>query len=97
MVPCCNKCNKRERLPNKTYCDWIQHLKIVCESRGENHLFKQRKQKILDNFKKHKYPNLNTNEKHAIRVISNSLYKNIKIESDKSLELYKQLDEAFVK
>ena len=46
--------------------------------------------------KKHKYPELNTNEEHAIRVIASSLYENIKTESEKSLDLYKQLDEAFV-
>lgn len=43
------------------------------------------------------YPNLNEEEQHAIRVIANSLYENIKSESSKSLGLYKQLDEAFVK
>lgn len=42
------------------------------------------------------YPHLDEKEKHAIRVIANSLYENIKSESTKSLELYKQLDEAFV-
>jgi len=96
-IPCCKACNKRERLPDKTYCDWEQHLKKICESRSESHLLEKRKGKISDNFKKYDYPVLNTNERHTIRVISNSLYENIKTESDKSLELYKQLDEAFVK
>lgn len=69
----------------------------MCASRNESHLFEKRKQKILDNFAKFNYPDLNQNEQHAIRVIANSLYENIKTESDKSLGLYKQLDEAFVK
>ncbi|MBF4432616.1 HNH endonuclease, partial [Vibrio anguillarum] len=56
-----------------------------------------REMKILGNFEYYNYPKLNENERHAIRVIASSLYKNIKTESDKSLELYKQLDEAFVK
>ena len=53
--------------------------------------------KILSNFEKYNYPRLNEAEQHAIRVIANSLYENIKIESEKSLNMYKQLDEAFVK
>lgn len=97
IVPCCKECNKRERLKDKSYCNWEQHLIKVCESRGEFGEINVRRQKILNNFKKHKYPELNVNEKHAIRVIANSLYENIKTESEKSLNLYKQLDEAFVK
>ncbi|EMH2898130.1 HNH endonuclease [Vibrio parahaemolyticus] len=96
-VPCCKSCNKRERNPDKSYCDWVSHLKLVCEKRGETEVFQSRKQAILDNFKRYDYPNLNENEKHAVRVIAGSLYENIKTESEKSLNLYKQLDEAFVK
>lgn len=97
IIPCCRACNKRERLEDKSYCSWEDHLKRVCERRNEIVQFEVRKQKIIENFCKHNYPNLNTNERHAIRVIANSLYENIKAESDKSLDLYKQLDEAFVK
>lgn len=96
IIPCCKPCNKRERLEDKSYCNWEQHLSKVCESRNEFHLYKRRKAKILKNFKKHNYPKLNVNEQHAIRVIASSLYENIKMESAKSLDLYKQLDEAFV-
>jgi hypothetical protein len=97
IIPCCKECNKRERLEDKSYCNWDQHLTKVCESRGEAAEIAVRKQKIIDNFKKHEYPELNVNEKHAIRVIACSLYDNIKTESEKSLDLYKQLDEAFSK
>lgn len=96
IIPCCKECNKRERLENKAYCNWQQHLAKICKNRGEAVEVEPRKQKILDNFKKHKYPKLNINEQHAIRVIASSLYENIKAESEKSLDLYKQLDEAFV-
>jgi HNH endonuclease len=96
IIPCCKQCNKRERLADKSYCDWDEHLQKICEFRGEQHLYDARKSKITENFKKHNYPNLNINEQHAIRVIASSLYENIKIESEKSLELYKQLDIAFV-
>ena len=96
IVPCCKECNKRERLPDKSYCNWEQHLSKVCAARGEADQEQSRKSKILDNFRKHNYPDLNTNERHAIRVIANSLYENIKTESEKSLDLYRQLDKAFV-
>jgi len=96
IVPCCKACNKRERLEDRSYCNWEQHLSKVCESRSEGHLFNSRKEKITENFRKHGYPTLNVNEQHAIRVIAGSLYENIKTESEKSLDLYKQLDEAFV-
>ena len=96
-IPCCKACNKRQRNDDKSYCGWEKHLEYVCQQRKENNLFASRKQKIIDNFERFSYPNLNQNEQHAIGVIAGSLYENIKTESDKSLSLYKQLDEAFVK
>ncbi len=97
IVPCCKSCNKRERNEDSSYTSWQEHLKKICQSRSEMGQFEGRKQKIISNIKKHKYPELSTNESHAIRVIANSLYDNIKTESEKSLLMYKQLDEAFVK
>jgi hypothetical protein len=44
----------------------------------------------------YQYPQLSEQEKHAIRVIAESLYENIKSESEKSLKMYRSLDEAFV-
>lgn len=97
VVPCCKQCNKRTKLPNKEYCDWETHLKSICESKGEQAEFESRRRKIEENFKRFEYPVLNDNENHAIRVIANSLYENIKTESEKSLSMYKELDKAFVK
>lgn len=97
IVPCCKGCNKRSRVSGSTYCDWKQHLRNICTSKAQEHLYAEREGKILENFEHYNYPRLNENERHAIRVIASSLYENIKTESDKSLELYKQLDEAFVK
>ncbi|WP_415899264.1 HNH endonuclease [Neptuniibacter sp. QD48_11] len=96
IIPCCKQCNKRERLEDKSYCNWEQHLAKVCDNRGEPDKYEARRQRIIDNFKKHNYPELNSHEKHAIRVIASSLYNNIKTESDKSLDLYKELDKAFL-
>jgi hypothetical protein len=97
IVPCCKSCNKRERNSDGSYTNWEEHLRRVCQARGESDQFEKRKQKIIDNINGYKYPDLSINESHAIRVIANSLYENIKTESDKSLTMYKQLDEAFVK
>lgn len=95
-VPCCKACNKRERDENKQFCGWEAHLKQVCVRTSQLHMFEQRKQQILAHFERYQYPKLTVNEQHAIRVIANSLYENTKLEANKSLELYKQLDEAFV-
>lgn len=95
-VPCCKLCNKRERNEDNSYTNWEEHLKKICESREEIGQFERRQSAITLHIKKYKYPNLSPNERHAIRVIANSLYENIKTESAKSLLLYKQLDDAFV-
>lgn len=96
IAPCCKACNKRERKEDKSYTNWKEHLFIVCERNNEISLFESRKQRIEDSIENECYPRLDKKEQHAIRVIANSLYENIKAESAKSLELYKQLDEAFV-
>ncbi|ODA33648.1 HNH endonuclease [Veronia pacifica] len=97
VVPCCKSCNKRARNLDKTFCNWEQHLKEVCDKHGQKDQYEDRRQRILNHIEQYKYPKLNESEKHAIRVIANSLYENIKIESEKSLELYKELDQAFIK
>jgi len=96
IVPCCKACNKRERKEDKSYTNWQEHLEAVCNRQGESALAESRKQKIENSISDEGYPDLDDKEQHAIRVIANSLYENIKSESNKSLELYKQLDEAFV-
>lgn len=95
-IPCCVSCNKRKRI-NKSYYSWEQHLQATCDEKNESDKYLLRKKKIEDNFQKYSYPNLNQNEIHSIQVIANSLYENIKNESEKSLQLYKKLDEVFVK
>ncbi|WP_282081481.1 HNH endonuclease [Aquimarina algiphila] len=98
IAPVCTDCNKRRRDDNKNYLDWKGHLKQICIERNELDLFEIRKERILYhmNESEYKYPTLSEAEKHSIRVIANSLYENIKTESEKALNLYKDLDEAFV-
>ena len=64
---------------------------------GEGGLFEARRAKIAAHITAYKYPQLSEQERHAIRVIAESLYENIKNESSKSLAMYEKLDEAFVK
>lgn len=96
IVPCCKTCNKRERKPDGSYANWAEHLAMVSERNGQTELTEARKEKIERHMKEQKYPQLNAEEKHSIRVIANSLYENIKLEAEKSLSLYKELDQAFV-
>ena len=76
--------------------NWMEQLEFVCKEQGKENKFEQRKNKVLKHIKDEKYPELSNEEHHAIRVIANSLYENTKNELDKSLDLYKQLDKAFV-
>ncbi len=96
IVPICSKCNKRIRGPKGEYVNWEEQLERICKDQGEEHKFEQRRNKIRKHIKIEKYPNLSKEESHAIRVIANSLYENTKNELEKSLDLYKQLDKAFV-
>ena len=72
-------------------------MKTICQEKNENTKFKKRKDKIKKHIKKEKYPQLSKEEQNAIRVIAESLHSNTKSELDKSIELYKELDKAFVK
>ncbi len=97
IVPCCKPCNKRAKKKKDCYSNWIEHLEKICAQKGEEDQYPPRKAKIEKSIADEGYPQLEEKERHAIRVIANSLYENIKNESNKSLELYKQLHEAFVK
>ena len=96
IVPCCRQCNKRQRRDDNSFANWKEHLKAVCERQGNSGKFSSRKDKIEKSMSDEGYPNLDLNEQNAVRVIAGYLYENIKNETSKSLELYKQLDEAFV-
>ena len=96
VVPVCSNCNNR-RVEEGIYINWEKQLKTICQEKGEIAKFKKRKDKIKKHIKKEKYPKLSKEEQNAIRVIAESLYSNTKSELDKSIELYKELDKAFVK
>lgn len=97
IVPCCTDCNKREKDEDQRYVGWEVQLELVCKKNNDIEKFFPRKKKIQEHIKSECYPSLNEAERHAIYVIANSLYENIKGESAKSLSLYKDLDEKFVK
>lgn len=96
IVPVCKECNERQKDERKNYISWELQLANKCGG-ADNDLFIRRKSKILAHIEHYKYPNLSDQEQHAIRVIAESLYENIKSESEKSLGMYRKLDEAFVK
>lgn len=98
VVPCCGPCNKRKKNSNKEYLDWRTHLEEVCKERNEVNLLFERRDRIQNHVTKgeFKYPELNESENHSIRVIASALYENIKMESEKALDMYKELDKAFV-
>lgn len=96
IVPCCKPCNNREKVDGK-YVVWEKQLQIICEQMEcDSSVFEARRDKIKKHMSAEAYPQLNDSERHAIRVIAESLYENIKLESEKSLSMYKNLDSAFV-
>jgi hypothetical protein len=98
IIPVCEACNKRSKDTSNNYLSWHDHLLKICERDGQMEKFENRKLKIEKHIYEsdYKYPILKETESHAIRVIAESLYKNIKLEIDKSLNLYKELDKTFV-
>ncbi|MFC1924634.1 HNH endonuclease [Chloroflexota bacterium] len=96
VVPTCKSCNKRFKKPDNTYVTWEEQLEKICHLKSQPDKVPERKGKILVHIKTEGYPNLSREEKHAIRVIAESLYKNIQMESDKSMDLYRQIHKAFV-
>ena len=94
-VPVCKACNERKKDEENRYVTWPAHLAIKCGG-AETSLYYERKARIDAHIERYGYPQLSEQERHAIAVIAESLYENIKAESDKSLRLYLKLDEAFV-
>ncbi|MDA8971876.1 HNH endonuclease [bacterium] len=98
IVPCCKDCNKRRKGSASRYLKWEEHLLEICKERGELPQYDIRKSKILAHHTegKYAYPSLSGEELSSIKVISQSLYQNIKTEVEKSLSLYKDLDREFI-
>ncbi|MBP9855623.1 MAG: HNH endonuclease [Candidatus Omnitrophica bacterium] len=98
VVPVCYSCNKRGKNSNGEHLNWENHLRKICEEQGRPETFEEKKTKIFLHITNGKfaYPQLSDNEKHAIRVIAETLYNNVKIESDNSLVLYGKITHAFV-
>jgi hypothetical protein len=96
VVPVCNKCNGREKYEQK-YVSWQTQLERKSKEMGSAATVTRRRRKRIENhIKSHKYPELTEQERGAIAVIAESLYENIKTESQKSLALYRKLHEVFV-
>lgn len=98
IVPCCTDCNKRKKDNNGKHVSWEKHLSIICRELEQESEFQQRRDRIVRHHTEgdFAYPTLTDNERHAIRVIAESLYGNIKMEIEKSSGLYVKLTDAFV-
>lgn len=94
----CDRCNKRGKDGNGKHLSWEGHLKEVCLRANDMQSFESRRANILNHIEKGQfaYPKLAQNEKHAIRVIAESLYHNITTETENSLKLYEKISGAFV-
>jgi hypothetical protein len=95
IVPVCAACNKRAIDENKKPVPWDEQLRRR-NALATDEAIMSRLDRIHTHIKKYEYPHLSYTEQKAIAVIAESLYTNIKSESQKALELYKKLDEAFV-
>lgn len=97
IAPACSRCNKRSKNETKEYNTWEDHLLFICEREGVKELFAERWKRIRAHIYEgeYAYPKLTSEEQKAIRIIAENLYSGIKGEFDKSLELYKKLDESF--
>ncbi|HOV27968.1 MAG TPA: HNH endonuclease signature motif containing protein [Pseudobacteroides sp.] len=99
IVPCCKVCNTRRKKADNSYMSWEEHLYKVCEDNNTLEYYEERRNAILRHMNdgKFKYPCLSNEEKNAIKIIADSLYENIKLEVDKSLNLFQNLQKAFIK
>ncbi|MCC8363618.1 HNH endonuclease [Lysobacter sp. A6] len=95
VVPVCKPCNKRAKDANNQFVSWEAHLAHVCGG-SDSGEYMSRYARILGHIAKYNYPALTDHERHAIRVIAEALYENIKTESEKALSMYRKLDAAFV-
>ena len=95
IVPVCKPCNKRCKNDAMCFVGWREHLAKICKALPEE-VQQARRQRIEAHIERYGYPDLSAQERHAIRVIAESLYENVENEVAKSLSLYEKLDEAFV-
>lgn len=95
VVPVCKPCNKRAKDDVNQYVSWHAHLARICGG-PDTDAYVARYARILGHIAKYQYPALTDHERHAIRVIAEALYENIKTEAEKALSMYRKLDAAFV-
>jgi len=99
IAPVCKDCNRRSKDINNKNVSWLEHLRVICKKNNDMSDFNDRKERILNHIERGEfaYPKLTENERNSIRVIAESLYKNITTETENSLDLYEKITKAFVK
>lgn len=85
IVPVCSSCNGREKFEKK-YVPWQTQLERKAVN-ATKEVIASRRKRIEDHLINYKYPALTIKEHSAIAIIAESLYSNIKTESEKSLAL----------
>jgi len=93
IVPCCKSCNSSRKKVDGVYPSWEDHLLFVCSDIGK---FRERRKKIIKHIERENYPNLTEDEMNALRAICKHLYSSTKAELEKSLDLYKDIDQTLV-
>ena len=96
IVPLCKDCNKRQKHPGGRYFTWEEQLLQICKNKNEESRYVSSKKKISDHVENERYPKFTDAEKHAIRVVAEKLYDDIKNQIDGAINFYKDLDQAFV-
>ena len=95
IVPCCRECNKRKKTEDGEYQSWQNHLFTICKE-SDTETYERRKEKIEKHIENENYPKLTEDEINSLKAICIHLYDATKLELDKSLELYKNIDKTLV-
>ena len=92
IVPACKKCNSSRNRE----ASWKQHLEQICRKQNKISSFQKRLEKIKLHIQTEEYPKLDDYEVNAIKIIAESLYKNIKMQGTNALELYDEIQSKFL-
>lgn len=97
-VPSCRSCKKRGYNRNEERrFTWLEQLEHICneQQRGCTS-FEERKTKILKHIEDEGYPKLTPNELSALNALVESLYQRVFEELDRSVELFRILDQSLI-
>lgn len=99
IAPVCKRCNTRTKNKSGEYNSWEDHLSHICETSNEKDKFIDRWNKIKRHISEGEfaYPKLTDEENNTLRIITSTLYRNIKTEFDNAIELYREFGKNITK